>query len=110
VPLAIAAACGQDAGTTRRDLFAAGAAAAVLPAFLAQLPAKADEGEALTARGLQWLSGRRALRRRSAAIRLARAPRRPAAADPPGYSTFLGMASPPTSYGGYGGNANELPK
>lgn len=26
------------------------------------------------------------------------------------YTTFLGMASPPTSYGGYGGNANEAPK
>ena len=26
------------------------------------------------------------------------------------YPTFYGMASPPTSYGGYGGNANEKPK
>lgn len=26
------------------------------------------------------------------------------------FSTLLGMASPPTSYGGYGGNANEKPK
>jgi len=26
------------------------------------------------------------------------------------YSTFLGFATPPTSYGGYGGNANETPK
>jgi hypothetical protein len=34
-----------------------------------------------------------------------------APAPPPAeYATFLGMASPPTSYGGYGGNANERPK
>eukprot|EP00877_Chromochloris_zofingiensis_P002444 jgi/Chrzof1/121/Cz01g04040.t1_P19-2 len=26
------------------------------------------------------------------------------------YQTFFGMATPPTSYGGYGGNANESPK
>eukprot|EP00775_Hariotina_reticulata_P003835 gene3835-4092_t len=26
------------------------------------------------------------------------------------YATFFGMATPPTSYGGYGGNANEQPK
>ncbi|WIA39090.1 hypothetical protein OEZ86_005231 [Tetradesmus obliquus] len=26
------------------------------------------------------------------------------------YNKFFGMASPPTSYGGYGGNANESPK
>ena len=26
------------------------------------------------------------------------------------YTIFYGMASPPTSYGGYGGNANEKPK
>jgi hypothetical protein len=26
------------------------------------------------------------------------------------YQTLLGMATPPTSYGGYGGNANEKPK
>ncbi|KAF6256013.1 thylakoid lumen protein [Scenedesmus sp. NREL 46B-D3] len=26
------------------------------------------------------------------------------------YAQFFGMASPPTSYGGYGGNANESPK
>lgn len=26
------------------------------------------------------------------------------------FQTLLGMASPPTSYGGYGGNANEKPK
>lgn len=26
------------------------------------------------------------------------------------FQTLLGMATPPTSYGGYGGNANEKPK
>lgn len=26
------------------------------------------------------------------------------------YAKLLGMATPPTSYGGYGGNANEKPK
>jgi hypothetical protein len=26
------------------------------------------------------------------------------------YSKFIGFATPPTSYGGYGGNANEEPK
>jgi hypothetical protein len=26
------------------------------------------------------------------------------------YAKFVGFATPPTSYGGYGGNANELPK
>lgn len=29
---------------------------------------------------------------------------------PPEIATFYGMATPPTSYGGYGGNANEKPK
>ena len=29
---------------------------------------------------------------------------------PGDYGIFYGMASPPTSYGGYGGNANEKPK
>jgi hypothetical protein len=33
--------------------------------------------------------------------------RAPTGAD---YATFFGMATPPTSYGGYGGNANETPK
>jgi len=28
----------------------------------------------------------------------------------PEFKVFYGMASPPTSYGGYGGNANEKPK
>ncbi|KAI8467624.1 MAG: thylakoid lumen protein [Monoraphidium minutum] len=56
--------------SSRRDLMLAVSTATVLPAFLAQLPAKAEEG----------------------------------------YKTFAGMATPPTSYGGYGGNANELPK
>lgn len=34
---------------------------------------------------------------------------RPALADGE-YAKFVGYATPPTSYGGYGGNANELPK
>jgi len=31
-------------------------------------------------------------------------------ADGEEYTTFFGLASPPTSYGGYGGNAKEVPK
>ncbi|KIZ00295.1 Thylakoid lumenal protein [Monoraphidium neglectum] len=56
--------------SSRREILAGSTLAAVMPAFLAQLPAKADSE----------------------------------------YKTFLGLASPPTSYGGYGGNANEEPK
>jgi len=33
-----------------------------------------------------------------------------AQAEDPEFKVFYGMASPPTSYGGYGGNANEKPK
>lgn len=29
---------------------------------------------------------------------------------PSEYTTFLGYATPPTSYGGYGGNAKESPR
>lgn len=55
---------------SRREILLAGTTAAALPAFLVQLPAKADDA----------------------------------------VQTFLGYATPPTSYGGYGGNANEQPK
>lgn len=69
---AVRAAAGRSEGgaASRRDLLRTVGVGAVLPAFLTQLPVKADES----------------------------------------YSTFFGLASPPTSYGGYGGNANEKPK
>ncbi|GBF93346.1 hypothetical protein Rsub_06384 [Raphidocelis subcapitata] len=60
----------QAPGASRREILAAGTAAALIPTLLAQRPALAD-GE---------------------------------------YAKFLGYATPPTSYGGYGGNANEQPK
>lgn len=36
--------------------------------------------------------------------------RAPASLADDEFKTFYGLATPPTSYGGYGGNANELPK
>lgn len=113
----------QGTGASRRDLLAAGASAALIPTLLAQRPALADGGEptprggaamglpgslggAARAPPLCAVSGAPA-RPPSEYLEHRRRRRRPPASE---YAKFVGYATPPTSYGGYGGNANELPK
>jgi len=64
------------------------------------LPADADTAAAPASR-------RAALLALASAAAAASAAPAPARADGGEYATFLGYATPPTSYGGYGGNANE---
>ena len=63
-------------------------------------------------RGAAWAAGTRAKSHSPRPRRHAPPPpaRPPAAVAAPSYATFLGLASPPTSYGGYGGNAKETAK
>ena len=49
-------------------------------------------------------------RRRAADPVATTSPPRDAAPAPAAYTTLYGTASPPTSYGGYGGNAKESAK
>lgn len=125
----VAASAQQEAPeASRRSLMVASVSAAALPTLLAALPARADGGASLGAAGTAmgacasaarpraWTAARPLWRRRQqgafrgARLPLCSIPDPPPLAHAAEYAKFLGYATPPTSYGGYGGNANEAAK